>query len=247
MPLLRPARPSAGRSDAAGPPTTVDWAEIRPPGPDSNRAPIPRHRARSALRSPPRRPCSQRTVHGVRLREVRSRSGPVRAASGRAAARRAWRAVRAPVRRPRWRRHGSLRHPPPPERTRRTVGVHAVGGTPDRGQAIWSREDIPVPVMPSVSSCMSLSRWTTKWTAPAMRRLAASKGRRSGAWTAYEAMRRKTPAEESAWMVHMDPDRPWLMALSIGSTSSPSTSPTITRSAFMRRARRTRSATEMRP
>ena len=60
-------------------------------------------------------------------------------------------------------------------------------------------------------------------------------------------MRRKTPADDSAWSVHIEPDRPWLMALSIGSTSSPSTSPTITRSAFMRSDLRTRSATGILP
>ncbi len=48
-------------------------------------------------------------------------------------------------------------------------------------------------------------------------------------------------------MVHIDPERPWLMALSMGSTSSPSTSPTITRSAFIRSARRTRSETAISP
>ncbi len=60
-------------------------------------------------------------------------------------------------------------------------------------------------------------------------------------------MRRNTPADDSAWIVHIEPDRPWLMALSIGSTSSPRTSPTMTRSAFMRSDRRTRSATGIRP
>ncbi len=96
-------------------------------------------------------------------------------------------------------------------------------------------------------SCMAESRCTTKWSAPAIIRLAASSGSRSGACTAYEAILRNTPADDSAWIVHIEPERPWLMAFSIGSTSSPRTSPTITRSAFIRSERRTSSATGICP
>ena len=55
------------------------------------------------------------------------------------------------------------------------------------------------------------------------------------------------PSEESAWIVHIDPERPWLMAFNMGRTSSPRTSPTMTRSAFIRSALRTRRAIEMAP
>ena len=43
-------------------------------------------------------------------------------------------------------------------------------------------------------------------------------------------------------MVDRDPSLPWVMALSIVTTSSPNTSPTITRDGFMRRVSRTSSA-----
>ncbi len=56
-----------------------------------------------------------------------------------------------------------------------------------------------------------------------------------------------TSAELLACKVHIEPEAPEFMALSIGTTSSPSTSPTMTRRAFMRIAQRTRSAQVMRP
>ena len=51
-----------------------------------------------------------------------------------------------------------------------------------------------------------------------------------------------TVPDESACTVHIEPSLPWLIALSIGMISSPRTSPTITRSGFMRRLMRTSSA-----
>src|SRR3546814_16001859 len=78
-------------------------------------------------------------------------------------------------------------------------------------------------------------------------RLVGSSGRRSGDCTAYMAILPKAPEEELAWMVHIEPSLPWLIALSIGSTSSPRTSPTITRSGFMPRTQPTRSASDTSP
>src|SRR5713101_2494171 len=53
------------------------------------------------------------------------------------------------------------------------------------------------------------------------------------------------PREELAWMVVIDPSLPWLIALSIGTTSLPRTSPTITRSGVIRSAHRTSSASDL--
>lgn len=53
-------------------------------------------------------------------------------------------------------------------------------------------------------------------------------------------MRLKTSIEELAWIVDSEPSLPWLIALSMVTISSPSTSPTMTREGFMRRLRRTR-------
>ncbi|KND23839.1 hypothetical protein IQ63_43765 [Streptomyces acidiscabies] len=50
-----------------------------------------------------------------------------------------------------------------------------------------------------------------------------------------------------ACRVPMEPSLPWLMALHIGITSGPRTSPTITRSGDIRSAHRTNSAWETSP
>ena len=55
------------------------------------------------------------------------------------------------------------------------------------------------------------------------------------------------PREELAWMVVIDPSLPWLMAFSIGTTSLPRTSPTMTRSGVIRSAHRTSSARVISP
>ena len=54
-------------------------------------------------------------------------------------------------------------------------------------------------------------------------------------------MRLNTSSEEFAWIVDSEPSLPWLIALSIVTISSPSTSPTMTRLGFMRSDRRTSS------
>ena len=59
-------------------------------------------------------------------------------------------------------------------------------------------------------------------------------------------MRLKTSSEELAWIVDSEPSLPWLIALSIVTISSPSTSPTMTRLGFIRSERRTSSAMVMR-
>jgi len=61
-----------------------------------------------------------------------------------------------------------------------------------------------------------------------------------GDWEAYVLILPNVPSVESAWMVHIEPDLPAVMALSMGTISSPSTSPTMTRSASWRLARWTR-------
>ena len=48
-------------------------------------------------------------------------------------------------------------------------------------------------------------------------------------------------------MVDSEPSLPWVIALSMVTISSPSTSPTMTRLGFMRRLRRTSSAMVMAP
>ena len=78
-------------------------------------------------------------------------------------------------------------------------------------------------------------------------RLVASRLSRSGACTAYIASLLNADSDELACTVHMDPSLPWLMALSMGMTSWPRTSPTITRSGFMRRPQRTRVARSISP
>ncbi len=88
---------------------------------------------------------------------------------------------------------------------------------------------------------------TTKSSAPATSRCVASIGSRSRACSAYVAMRLKTSTDELAWIVDSEPSLPWLIALSIVTISSPSTSPTITRDGFMRSDRRTSSAMETLP
>ena len=52
---------------------------------------------------------------------------------------------------------------------------------------------------------------------------------------------------ELAWMVHIEPSVPMVMASSIGMTSAPRDSPTITRSGLQRSAQRTSSAMGMAP
>ena len=49
-----------------------------------------------------------------------------------------------------------------------------------------------------------------------------------------------TSRADRAWIVDSDPSLPWPIALSMSMTSAPRTSPTITRSGFCRRVRRTR-------
>src|SRR3546814_12770557 len=78
-------------------------------------------------------------------------------------------------------------------------------------------------------------------------RLVGSSGRRSGDCTAYMAILPKAPEEELAWMVHIEPSLPWLIALSIGSTSSPRTTPKIPSSGFLRRPPRPRAASHNTP
>src|SRR5690606_39957845 len=48
--------------------------------------------------------------------------------------------------------------------------------------------------------------------------------------------------DEFAWIVDSEPSLPWLIAFSMVTISSPSTSPTITRDGFIRSERRTSSA-----
>ena len=60
-------------------------------------------------------------------------------------------------------------------------------------------------------------------------------------------MRLNTSIELFAWIVDSEPSLPWLIALSMVTISSPSTSPTMTRLGFMRRLRRTSSAIAIRP
>ena len=60
-------------------------------------------------------------------------------------------------------------------------------------------------------------------------------------------MRLKTSTELLAWIVDSEPSLPWLIALSIVTISSPSTSPTMTRLGFIRSERRTSSPIEIRP
>ena len=55
-------------------------------------------------------------------------------------------------------------------------------------------------------------------------------------------MRLNTSVELLAWIVDSEPSLPWLIALSMVTISSPSTSPTITRQGFIRSERRTSSA-----
>ncbi len=52
---------------------------------------------------------------------------------------------------------------------------------------------------------------------------------------------------ELAWMVDREPSLPWVIALSMVTISSPSTSPTMTRLGFIRSERRTSSAMEISP
>ena len=85
-------------------------------------------------------------------------------------------------------------------------------------------------------------RWTIRSTAFATSRFVTSGDSRSGVMAAYIARRPKTPREESAWIEHIEPSLPCDMARSMGSTSAPRTSPTITRCGSMRSAERTRSA-----
>ena len=49
-------------------------------------------------------------------------------------------------------------------------------------------------------------------------------------------------AEEFAWIVDSDPSLPWVIAFSMVTTSSPNTSPTMTREGFIRSVSRTSSA-----
>src|SRR5680860_332942 len=83
---------------------------------------------------------------------------------------------------------------------------------------------------------------TTKSSAVATSRTVASHGSRSGAWIAYVAILWTTSEEELAWIVDRDPSLPWVIALSMVTTSSPRTSPTITRDGFIRSVSRTSSA-----
>src|SRR3546814_14095902 len=83
---------------------------------------------------------------------------------------------------------------------------------------------------------------TTRSTAAAASIDVASIGRRSGDCIAYSASLLNTVADESACTVHIDPSFPWLMALSIGITSSPRTSPTIHPSGLLRADMQTRDA-----
>ena len=55
-------------------------------------------------------------------------------------------------------------------------------------------------------------------------------------------IRLNTSSEEFAWIVDSEPSLPWLIALSMVTISSPSTSPTMTRLGFIRSERRTSSA-----
>ena len=55
------------------------------------------------------------------------------------------------------------------------------------------------------------------------------------------------PREELAWMVAIDPSLPCDIAFSIGTTSAPRTSPTMTRSGVIRSAQRTSSARVISP
>ena len=56
-----------------------------------------------------------------------------------------------------------------------------------------------------------------------------------------------TSRAERAWIVDMDPLLPWPMALSMSITSGPRTSPTIARSGFCRKVRRTSRDIEIAP
>ena len=60
-------------------------------------------------------------------------------------------------------------------------------------------------------------------------------------------MRLNTSMEEFAWIVDSDPSLPCVIAFSIVTISSPSTSPTITRDGFIRSDRRTNSAIVISP
>ena len=69
---------------------------------------------------------------------------------------------------------------------------------------------------------------TTKSTAPAIRACATRFSIRSYC-SAYWASLAIASAADRAWMVDRDPLFPWLMALSISTTSGPITSPTTQR------------------
>src|SRR5690606_35380044 len=70
------------------------------------------------------------------------------------------------------------------------------------------------------------SRWTTKSTPSAISCAMAAGPSRSGAAAPNRAIFENTPDEDEAWIVESEPSLPWFMLCSIGTISSPRTSPT---------------------